>query len=227
MQRLPHAEFVNLYGPTEATIASSFYRVPKCPENETAEIPIGSPCAGEELLVLDENRQPVTPNETGDLYIGGVGLSPGYWKDPEKTAQVFVKGPNGDRIYKTGDLAKIGEDDAIYLLGRSDSQIKSRGYRIELGEIETAVHATPGVQEAAVVAVESGFEGAAICCAYVPAEGSQLTAISLKEQLGKVLPKYMLPACWMQLERMPRNGNGKADRPLLKEQFRNQQAQAG
>lgn len=226
MQRLPHAEFVNLYGPTEATIASSFYRVAKCPESETAEIPIGAACAGEELLVLDESLQPVASSETGDLYIGGVGLSPGYWKDPEKTAQVFVKGPSGDRIYKTGDLAKIGEDGAIYLLGRSDSQIKSRGYRIELGEIETAVHATPGVQEAAVVAVESGFEGAAICCAYVPAEGSELNAISLKEQLTKVLPKYMIPACWMQLERMPRNGNGKADRPLLKEQFRNQQARA-
>ncbi len=231
MQRLPQVEFFNLYGPTEATIASSCFHVASCPESETAEISIGGPCEGETLLVLNDQLQPVAVGETGDLFIGGVGLSPGYWRDPEKTAQVFLKnpaaGPNSpERIYKTGDLAKVGDDGLIYLLGRSDSQIKSRGYRIELGEIEAAAHAIPGVQEAAVVAIEvPGFEGMAICCAFVPAEES-MSALTLKEKLGKAVPKYMIPAYWMALDKMPRNGNGKADRPWLKEEFRKRQGES-
>jgi amino acid adenylation domain-containing protein len=231
MRRVPHASFFNLYGPTEATIASSHYRVPRCPEAETDEIPIGEPCAGEQLLVLDEHLQPVRRGDIGDLYISGAGLSPGYWKDPMKTAEVFLANPaasdSHDRIYKTGDLARIGNDGSIYLVGRADSQIKSRGYRIELGEIETAVHALSCVQEAAVVAVEAlGFEGATIGCAYVPAPGSDATVLSLKKQLAEVLPHYMLPSRWMALERMPRNGNGKADRPWLKEMLQDKSVAA-
>jgi len=227
MERVPHSSFTNLYGPTEATIASSYYRVPECPSDETAEIPIGEPCAGELLLVLDEHLRPAPANEIGDLYIGGVGLSPGYWRDPEKTRQVFLKNPftadPSSRIYKTGDLARVGTDGLIYLLGRSDTQIKSRGYRIELGEIETAIHTIPGVVDAAVVTIDTGgFEGLAICCAYVAAPDSGLTPIKLKQVLSKTLPSYMIPARWMKLDRMPLNGNGKTARPLLKENFQDE-----
>src|SRR5216117_1934465 len=80
MTRLPHATFTNLYGPTETTIASSYYTVPTCPEDESEAIPIGTPCEGEELLVLSETLRPVSPGEVGNLYIRGVGLSPGYWR---------------------------------------------------------------------------------------------------------------------------------------------------
>ena len=232
MRRLPHVSFVNLYGPTETTIASSYYRVPRCPDDETVEIPIGEPCEGEQLLVLDERLQPAGPGEIGDLYIAGVGLSPGYWRDPQKTDAVFLAGPEGAdptrRIYKTGDLARIGNDGLIYLVGRSDSQIKSRGYRIELGEIEAAVHAVPEVRDAAVVAVEApGLEGMAVCCAYVPSPGCELSTRSLKTSLASVLPSYMLPSYWMVLDRMPHNGNGKTDRSWLKEQFRMQTLPVG
>ena len=225
MRRLPHVTFVNLYGPTETTIASSYYRVPQCPANEGAEIPIGAACDGELLLVLDERLQPAAPGEIGDLYIGGSGLSPGYWKDPAKTAQVFRQNPfspdPSDRIYKTGDLARIGSDGMIYLVGRSDSQIKSRGFRIELGEIETAIHAAPGVQDAAVVALDStGADGVAICCAYVPAPGYELPPAALKREVARALPHYMIPVRWMLLGDMPHNGNGKIDRALVKDRFR-------
>jgi amino acid adenylation domain-containing protein len=224
MQCLPHVAFVNLYGPTEATIASSYYRVPRCPDDATAEIPIGDACEGERLLVLDEQFQPVAPGETGDLYIGGAGLSPGYWRDPGKTGQVFLRDPHATessgRIYKTGDLARIGNDGLIYLVGRSDSQIKSRGYRIELGEIEAALHTLPDLQDAAVVAVDGGgFEGLVVCCGYVPAPGREVSPLSLKRDLARLLPAYMLPARWVRLDRMPHNGNGKTDRPWLKQQF--------
>ena len=85
MKRLPQVAFTNLYGPTEATIASSYYTIPACPEDEKSAIPIGTACSGEELLVLDETLSPLPAGQIGDLYIGGVGLSLGYWRDPEKT----------------------------------------------------------------------------------------------------------------------------------------------
>jgi acyl-coenzyme A synthetase/AMP-(fatty) acid ligase len=220
MKRLPGISFTNLYGPTETTIASSYYTVPACPDDEKAEIPIGTSCQGEEMIVLDESLQPLPLGEIGDLYIRGIGLSPGYWKDPQKTNSVFLIDAMGRRMYKTGDLARVGEDGLIYLLGRVDSQIKSRGYRIELGEIETALNASGLVRECAVVAVRTeSFEGMTICCAYAPVTGLDLRPPDLREALAGVLPSYMVPSHWMPVESLPLNANGKSDRPVLREQF--------
>jgi amino acid adenylation domain-containing protein len=223
MRRLPHVQFTNLYGPTEATIASSFYTVPECPKSETESIPIGTACEGEELLVLDGSLRPVRPREVGDLYIAGAGLSPGYWRDPEKTRTAFlpdVRSPDSRaRIYRTGDLARVGDDGLVYFLGRADTQIKSRGYRIELGEIETALNTLPDVKECAVVgAAVGGFEGTTICCAYATSNG-QLTAAILRRQLKKLLPDYMLPSRWRAFDALPKNANGKIDRRALREIF--------
>ncbi|HEX4997526.1 MAG TPA: amino acid adenylation domain-containing protein [Terriglobia bacterium] len=220
MSRLPHVTFTNLYGPTETTIASSFYTVPRCPENERSEIPIGRPCDGEDLMVLDESLQPVEAGNSGDLYIHGVGLSPGYWRDLEKTRDAFLEDTRFGRIYKTGDLATVGEDGLVYLLGRKDSQIKSRGYRIELGEIETAINSLGAVRECAVVAVDSdGFEGAMICCAYAPQPGMEIAHSDLRQSLSRILPAYMLPSRWIALDPLPLNANGKIDRPHLRSRF--------
>jgi amino acid adenylation domain-containing protein len=222
MRRLPHVRFTNLYGPTEATIASSFYTVPRCPDDETQPIPIGTACAGEELIVLDKQLMPVPRGEIGDLYIGGVGLSPGYWRDEAKTAAAFVSDPRHPhaRIYRTGDLARLGDDGLVEFLGRADSQIKSRGYRIELGEIEAAMNAIDGIRECAVVGVDTGgFEGTAICCAYATMDGVELKPVVLRRRLSKVLPAYMLPARWMQCDGLPKNVNGKIDRKQLRERF--------
>ncbi len=223
MKRLPHVEFTNLYGPPETTIASSFYVVPECPATDEAAVPIGQPCGGESLWVLDDKLGRVPAGEIGDLYIGGVGLSPGYWQDEAKTRAVFVNepfGPGSERIYKTGDLASVGADGLIYLHGRCDSQIKSRGYRIELGEIEAALQTTAGIGEAAVVAIDnSGFEGAVICCAVVPASGTAYEPQVFRQRLAQRLPHYMLPARWLPFEALPLNGNGKVDKPLLRQQF--------
>jgi amino acid adenylation domain-containing protein len=231
MARLPHVRFTNLYGPTEATIASSYYTVPAAPEDDGAAIPIGTPCEGEELLVLSEKLRPVPPGEVGDLYIRGVGLSPGYWRDPEKTRAAFVPNPfsadPADRLYRTGDLARVGADGLVYFLGRADSQIKSRGYRIELGEIETAVNALSILQECAVVAIPTdGFEGTVICCAYVPGAGASVTPAVIRKELAKALPAPMLPSRWMAFERLPRNANGKFDRRQLQEAFANHETVA-
>jgi non-ribosomal peptide synthetase component F len=219
MRRLPHVRFTNLYGPTEATIASSHWTATGVPEDEAEPVPIGTACAGEELLVLDSGLRPLPAGEVGDLYIAGAGLSPGYWRDEEKTRAAFFD-RDGERIYKTGDLARMDERGLCHFLGRADSQIKSRGYRIELGEIEAALNSVAGVRECAVVGVETGgFEGTAICAAVAPLEGKQLEPPKLRTELLRVLPPYMLPARWLQLDVLPKNQNGKIDRRALRERF--------
>jgi amino acid adenylation domain-containing protein len=221
MERVPQPSYTNLYGPTEATIASSFHTVSSMPQSTSVPIPIGVPCAGEDILVLDEQLQAVAPGEIGELYIEGAGLSPGYWRDPEKTYAAFIVHPDsGLRLYRTGDLGRVDGDRVLHYVGRVDSQIKSRGYRIELGEIETALTAVDGIAECAVVAVESGgFEGASICCAWSPLAGAELDQLKLRCALADTLPSYMLPTQWLKLESLPRNVSGKADRRLLKERF--------
>jgi acyl-coenzyme A synthetase/AMP-(fatty) acid ligase len=223
MERLPHVRFTNLYGPTEATIASSYHTVTATPSDPKAEVSIGAPCDGEELIVLDDEMRPVPPGEIGDLHIAGVGLSPGYWRDEQRTADAFLDDPHADpprRVYRTGDLARIGDDGLFYFLGRSDSQIKSRGFRIELGEIEAALNTVDGIRECAIVGVETGgFEGTAICAAYSTTDDAELESPALRSALTDLLPRYMLPSRWERLDALPKNANGKIDRPALREGF--------
>jgi amino acid adenylation domain-containing protein len=220
MRRVPHARYTNLYGPTETTIASSYYDVPAVPEDEAQPVPIGVPCPDEELLVLDEELQPQPSGEVGQIFIAGVGLSPGYWRDDERTEAAFVTDPRGSgRIYRTGDLGSVGEDGLFMYAGRTDSQIKHRGYRIELGEVEAALNALAELRECAVVAVETeGFEATTICCAYVPGE-SEVSPPRLRAALTRMLPAYMLPTRWLAFEALPKNVNGKIDRRALRGAF--------
>jgi amino acid adenylation domain-containing protein len=225
MQRLPHVRFTNLYGPTETTISSSYHTIEQCPRGERDPIPIGVACDGEELRILDAQLRPVADGEMGDLYIGGAGLTAGYWRDAQKTSNAFIADPadpqGGKRIYRTGDLARRAADGLHYYCGRGDTQIKSRGYRIELGEIEAALHTLPELLESAVVAVPStGFEGTTVCCAYVPAPGTEPGLEQLRAGLAQRVPGFMLPNSWQRYEKLPRNPNGKVDRPLLAEAFR-------
>jgi amino acid adenylation domain-containing protein len=222
MERLPKIHFSNLYGPTEATIASSYYDVTTCPIDPKSQIPIGTPCDGEDLLVLNEKLEPVPVREIGDLYITGAGLSPGYWRDPVKTAAAFIPDKNDStrRLYRTGDLAYRDEQGLVWFVGRADTQIKVRGYRIELGEIETALNSMSKLQECAVVAIPTdNFGGYMICAAYVVRAGEQATLADLREHLKKLVPNYMMPARWTASEALPKNANGKIDRPRLKDAF--------
>jgi amino acid adenylation domain-containing protein len=229
MSRLPHVGFTNLYGPTETTIASSYYDVPRCPEDPRESIPIGTACEGEELLLLDRSLRPVPQGTLGEIYIRGAGLSPGYWNDPDKTRSAFVPAPGtsgalealdkSHRMYRTGDLARRDAQGLLHVVGRADSQIKSRGYRIELGEVETALAAIGLCKEAAAVAIPTeGFESTLICCAFVPHDAG-VNAAAIQRKLRDFLPFYMLPLRWMAMERLPRNGSGKVDRRWLKERF--------
>jgi amino acid adenylation domain-containing protein len=223
MKRLPHVSFTNLYGPTETTIASSYYTVPACPVDSSETIPIGKACDGENLMVLDAELRTVERGEVGDLYIGGAGLSPGYWNDASATSTAFISANGHGRIYRTGDLAKVGEDGLIQFVGRSDTQIKSRGYRIELGEIEAAMNAIAETKECAVVSIPTdGFENNLICCAYVPQEKTRFTPRDLLRQLYASLPAYMLPSQWREMSELPKNANGKIDRRKIQELFQSE-----
>ena len=224
MEKLPHVSFTNLYGPTEATIASSFYRMPARPTDPKAETSIGTACPGERLYVLDDKLNPLPVGAVGALYISGVGLSPGYWKDQAKTDGVFLPNPFEDdpseRMYNTGDLARMGDDGLVYLLGRADTQIKVRGHRIELGEIEAALSDLDDLKDSAVVGVPvGGFETTAICCAFVSPHNGDLKIPDIKRQLAQILPNYMLPTRWKGLDRLPLNGSGKIHRKQLREEF--------
>ncbi len=223
MNRLPHVQFTNLYGPTETTVASSYYTVPKCPTDPLQQIPIGQACDGEELSVLDAKLNAVPQGTQGDLYISGQGLSLEYWEDPNKSAEVFLTTgdtPSSGKIYRTGDLAYVGDDGLFYFLGRNDSQIKSRGYRIELGEIETAMNALGSLKDCAVIGVPTGgFEGTAICCAFVPETDDGVSPETLRSNASKLLPSYMIPTRWQCFGSLPKTGNGKTDRRKIKELF--------
>lgn len=230
MEKLPHVRFTNLYGPTETTIASSYYTVPEIPKSNTADIPIGEACAGEQLHILDEDLNPVSTGEKGELYISGIGVSDGYWEDAERTNEVFLANPlsNGrhDTIYKTGDLAHIGKDGLCYFHGRLDNQIKSRGYRIELGEIESAINSLQLAVECAVVAVPTeGFEGQAICCAFVPMAALSVDSSHLERKLKKLLPSYMIPHQWKKYSVLPKNKNGKINRKEIKHHFQQKETE--
>lgn len=232
MHRLPHVQFTNLYGPTEVTIASSFWRVPHDLGDEVTPIPIGVACDGEELLVLDDELRPAPIGEIGEICIGGVGVSPGYWRDEERTAAAFVPDPRAPessaRIYRSGDLGRIDGDGLLHFVGRADSQVQSRGYRIELGEVEAALIAVEGVGECAVVGVEAAaddFGGVAVCAAY--ATDAELEPSAVRRLLADALPSYMLPVRWLVLDALPKNQNGKTDRPELRRRFEQQLAARG
>ena len=223
MQRLPHVRFTNLYGPTEATIASSYYDVPALPASDDDEIPIGRPCPGEELLVVREDGSEAAVDEVGEIWIAGVGLSPGYWRDAERTRRAFVAHPRAPsrRCYRTGDLGRRDRDGLFFFHGRRDAQIKHRGYRIELGEIEAALNKLDAVRECAVVGVPvGGVEGTAICAAWSRRPQADADHALLRRELAELLPRYMLPTRWLELPELPKNVNGKIDRRALVERFR-------
>jgi amino acid adenylation domain-containing protein len=222
MQRVPHAQFVNVYGPTEATINCTYFMVPRDWLTDRDQVPIGMPIPGRRLMIRDEEDRRLGTDRAGALYVGGSGLSPGYWNDPEKTHAAFrsFSDDPGGRWYKTGDLAHVDEAGIFHFHGRADRQIKSRGYRIELDEVAVALARIEGIEQCAVIATPiGGFEGWQICAAYVSIEDVPMLVADLKSKLGSILPRYMIPRRWAQLTALPTNANGKVDLPKVRDIF--------
>ena len=204
----------NAYGPTETTVWAS---VARCEETQT-KMHIGHPLANMQSYILDANMQLVPVGVAGELHLSGVGLARGYLGRSDLTAERFIAHPfsstGGERLYKTGDLARYQSDGSIEFLGRMDQQVKIRGYRIELGEIETVLQAHPAVQEAVVVLAREDVLGEKRLVAYVV--GSQdLTEARLRSFLQEKLPVYMIPSQFLHLDAIPLTPNGKLDHKAL------------
>ena len=206
---LPQARYVNLYGPTEITDACTYYEVSRSFKDDEP-LPMGFPCDNTDILILDENNKLINePDIQGELCVRGTSLSLGYWKNPDKTAEVFVQNPlhsnYEEKIYKTGDLAHYNERGEIMFDGRKDFQIKHMGHRIELGEIEVAA---------------AGVEGVTHTCALYSSEiilvyVGDLDCDTLRKALVAKLPRYMVPGQYRKIDKMPLNDNGKIDRKSL------------
>ncbi|NBI31283.1 condensation domain-containing protein, partial [Chengkuizengella marina] len=164
---------------------------------------------------LDERLNPVPFNTVGEMYISGDGVARGYLNRADLTSERFINNPfvEGERMYKTGDLAKR-LNSRIEYLGRSDDQVKVRGYRIELGEIESQVQKHPGIIETVVIVNEGKTAGDKTICAYVVSE-TKINTTELRKHLSQTLPEYMLPSYFVQLDKMPLTPNGKLDRKAL------------
>ena len=210
------ARIMNMYGPTETTIWSS---------TETVGLVdgvanIGTGLANQQMYVLDEARQPVAPGVIGELWIGGHGVTRGYWQQPDLTAQRFASDPFvraadaapwGARMYQTGDLVRWRGDGKLDFMGRADGQVKLRGYRIELGEIEAVLEQQPGVTQAVVI-VREDTPGDLRLVAYVT--GLAATP-NLRTALAARLPDYMVPAHFVPLGTFALTPNRKVDRKAL------------
>ncbi len=206
----------NVYGPTEASIDATFW---KCHPSSYSVAPIGQPIQNASIYILDENLRCTPTGEVGELHIGGMGLALGYLNRPELTASKFILNPFStkleDRLYKTGDLARILPDGNIEFLGRIDHQVKVRGFRIELGEIETTLLQLANIREVVVI-VRQDDEREKRLVAYIISEPGQIIKTSdIRNYLKQKLAEYMIPAVFVILEALPLNANGKLDRHAL------------
>ena len=206
------AELHNLYGPTEAAVDVS-YR-PASAQDRSRPVPIGFPVWNTRLYVLDARMQPVPVGVAGDLYLGGVQLARGYLGREDLTAERFLADPflAGERIYRTGDIARWRSDGAVEYLGRSDHQVKLRGLRIELGEIEAALRELPGMERVEVL-LRQDAPGDARLVAYVPT--ALADAVMLRSHLATRVPDYMVPSAFVGVDHWPVTANGKLDRNAL------------
>ncbi len=215
-RRMPACRLHNAYGPTEAHVVVSQYTLPPTPSDQWSEWPpIGKALANVRLYLLDEHGHSVPPGETGHLHIGGPSLARGYWRRPELTGQRFIRHPaTGERLYASGDLARLNADGNIEYLGRNDQQVKIRGFRVEIGDVEARMSALDGIEQAAVVAVTDP-SGARQLRAFYAGDGAP-SVDALAAALAAKLPDFMLPARYQHLDSLPTTPSGKIDRNALR-----------
>ncbi|MEH3242917.1 enterobactin non-ribosomal peptide synthetase EntF [Citrobacter freundii] len=224
-EQLTHAPLHNLYGPTEAAVDVSWY--PAWGEDLAAvtgnSVPIGYPVWNTGLRILDAMMRPVPFGVAGDLYLTGIQLAQGYLGRPDLTASRFIADPFnvGERMYRTGDVARWLENGAVEYLGRSDDQLKIRGQRIELGEIDRVMQQLPDVEHAVAhacvfnQAAATGGDARQLVGYLVSQSGLPLDTAVLRERLREKLPAHMVPTVLLQLAELPLSANGKLDRKAL------------
>ena len=205
---------LNVYASTETCSQCTVYEI----TDTRHEYPIGTVGPNTRSYVVGEDGQPVKQGETGELWIAGPQITRGYWKLPEETAASYIKNPFTDdpkyaHLFKTKDRVRELPDGNLFFVGRMGHMYKIRGFRVEGGEVESAMLACGNIKEVVVKAFEDKG-GTNILCAFIVAD-EKLDPKIIKEKLRDYLPGYMIPTAILQLEEMPHNPNGKADRKAL------------
>lgn len=216
----PDIEVISLGGATEASIWSIFYKVNN--DYKTLKnIPYGQPLTNQQFYVLDQNLNLCPFYVTGDLYIGGIGLAKGYWKDIEKTNSSFIQTEKYGRIYKTGDIGRYVNNDNIInieFLGRKDSQVKIQGHRIELSEVESAMLKHEGISSGLVLSYGEA-KGEKYLVGYIQKNKNYNNGILEDSEIinfmESKLPCYMVPSIFIEIDFIPLTPNGKVDKKLL------------
>jgi amino acid adenylation domain-containing protein/thioester reductase-like protein len=209
----PRSRFVSMGGATEGSIWSIWYEVGEV-DPAWRSVPYGKPMANQMFYVLNDALEPCPVGVIGHLYIGGIGVTKGYWRDDEKTRAALVDHPSiGERLYHTGDLGRYHADGNIEFIGRADFQVKLRGFRVEIGEIEATLASHPAIGECVVVA--RGERDKRLVAYYTRRQ--DVRVCDLRRHLEAKLPDYMVPSAFVPLAELPLSSNGKLDRKALPE----------
>lgn len=219
--RFKDLQVTNVYGPTEGTTFTTYYHIN---QDFDMNIPIGKPLTNTQIYILGHSGQLQPVGVSGELCIGGDGVTRGYLNRIDLTQEKFVDHPAiGERLYRSGDLARWLPDGNIEFLGRIDHQVKVRGFRIELGEIEYHLRQYSGVTEAAVI-VQKDMNGVKYICAYLVGQQNidhgieaSLSTGNLRSYLLERLPEYMIPSYFVELDQLPLTPGGKLDKNALPE----------
>ncbi|MCO8170249.1 non-ribosomal peptide synthase/polyketide synthase [Pseudomonas sp. 21LCFQ02] len=215
LERYPQVTLVNAYGPAECSDDVALFPVDQA-STAGSYLPIGTPTDNNRLYVLDEELQAVAALAHGELFIAGTGVGRGYLNDPLRTASSYLPNPfgaPGERLYRSGDLARRRNDGVLEYVGRADHQVKIRGYRIELGEIEARLRQWPQIRDGAVAAQHTATGHYLV--GYLVGRDDAVDVDALKAHLAQTLPEYMVPRHWQLLDKLPLNPNGKLDRKAL------------
>lgn len=218
----PNCVLLHAFGPTEC-LSVCWALVPHGTQVADGKLPIGYSVPDKDVQLLDESRQAVADGKMGQIAVRSRYLSPGYWRDPERTRASFLPDPTGGdaRIYLTGDFGRREPDGRLVHLGRQDFQVKIRGYRIDVSEIENALRAIEGISDAVVVGREMNPGDQRLIAYCVSMAQSPVAASALRRALAQKLPDYMIPSAFVAMEALPRTPNGKTDRLSLPPPQRN------
>ncbi|NEW06819.1 amino acid adenylation domain-containing protein [Paenibacillus sp. SYP-B3998] len=215
--QMEQTQITNIYGPTECCVDVTSYSVSRESLDQYTILPIGTPLQNSSLYIMNKKMQLTGIDEVGEICISGANVGRGYLNQPELTEAAFIPNPfiSGQRMYKTGDLGRRKKNGIVEILGRSDDQVKIRGYRIEIGEIEAQIRRFPSVKEAVVMARSENHGDRYLCGYYVA--NNRIETNELRTHLSRILPDYMVPSYFVQLESIPLTQNGKLNRNELPE----------
>jgi amino acid adenylation domain-containing protein len=215
-----HVQLIHGYGCTENSAITSMLPVTAdvVPTDSAETLSLGEPLPGVRMSVRNETLDPVGPGETGELCIAGTGLALGYLDQPELTAAKFVTDPRaGERVFRTGDRARIGRDGRITLVGRADDMVKIRGFRVETRAVERTINALSAAADPVVKAFPDGNGDTQLVVFYTTSSGHPIDEPAARARLREMLPDYMVPTQWCFMADMPLNVNGKINRLALDE----------